>query len=87
MSTFKDCDCGYDKTPMQNWGHYYAKEQMQMPENFPPCEPTPMEPVLPLAMAYVPWQHFSETYDLCKALQVGTIFPDLNLPFCGRRGK
>lgn len=42
---------------------------------------------MPLAMAYVPWQTFAETFDLCKALQVGTIFPELCLPFCGTRRK
>ncbi len=40
---------------------------------------------LPLAMAYVPTQSFSETFKLSYALQVGTIFPDLCKPFCGRR--
>jgi hypothetical protein len=34
-----------------------------------------------VAMAYVPWQTYTETYDLCRALQVGTIFPELNKPF------
>ena len=41
-----------------------------------------------LAMAYVPWQHWKDTYETCKALSIGTIFPELNLPFlersCGR---
>ena len=40
----------------------------------------------PLAMAYVPWQRFGQTYDLSKALCEGTIFPELNKPFCGKRG-
>lgn len=40
---------------------------------------------IPLAMAYVKWQEFSETYDLTRALHVGTIFPDLHKPFCGKR--
>ena len=40
----------------------------------------------PLAMAYVPWQRFSQTYDLSKSLCVGTIFPELDKPFCGKRG-
>lgn len=41
---------------------------------------------LPLAMAYVPMQRFENTFNLCKALQVGTIFPELCKPFCGKRG-
>lgn len=40
----------------------------------------------PLAMAYVPEQRWSTTYDLCKALETGTIFPCLNKPFCGKGG-
>ncbi|MBQ9488342.1 MAG: spore coat associated protein CotJA [Lachnospiraceae bacterium] len=40
----------------------------------------------PLAMAYVKWQHFDKVYDdLEKAYRSGTIFPDLNKPFTGRR--
>lgn len=41
---------------------------------------------LPLAMAYVPWQTFHNTFEPCKALQMGTIFPELCKPFCGKRG-
>ncbi|MDO5539437.1 MAG: spore coat associated protein CotJA [Eubacteriales bacterium] len=41
---------------------------------------------MPLAMAYVPWQTFHHTFETCKALQVGTIFPELCKPFCGKRG-
>lgn len=41
---------------------------------------------MPVAMAYVPWQTMHHTYELSKALQVGTIFPELHKPFCGKRG-
>ena len=41
----------------------------------------------PLAIAYVPYQQWESTYELCTALQVGTIFPGLHKPFCGRGGK
>lgn len=41
---------------------------------------------LPLAMAYVPFQKFSNTFNPCKALHMGTIFPELCKPFCGKRG-
>ncbi|MEG0962987.1 MAG: spore coat associated protein CotJA [Lachnospiraceae bacterium] len=41
---------------------------------------------MPLAMAYVPWQTFNHVYDPDKALQCGTIFPELNLPFYGKGG-
>ena len=40
----------------------------------------------PLAMAYVPWQHFTKMYEnLEKGYQAGTIFPELDKPFTGRR--
>lgn len=39
-----------------------------------------------LAMAYVPYQKFNKMFDLSKGLQMGTIFPELCLPFCGKRG-
>ncbi|MDE5680676.1 MAG: spore coat associated protein CotJA, partial [Lachnospiraceae bacterium] len=36
--------------------------------------------------AYVPWQHLSQIYEnLEEAFQVGTIFPELDKPFTGRR--
>ncbi len=37
---------------------------------------------LPLAMAYVPIQSWGDTYSPCKALCRGTLFPQLDLPFC-----
>ena len=36
------------------------------------------------AMAYVPWQYFTTVYEPDKALEVGTIFPELDKPFVGR---
>ncbi|MEG0924216.1 MAG: spore coat associated protein CotJA [Anaerovoracaceae bacterium] len=39
-----------------------------------------------IAMAYVPWQRWRKTYELEKAFQTGTIFPDLDLPFRGYKG-
>ena len=37
-------------------------------------------------MAYVPWQQFRNLYDLDHALQVGTIFVELDKPFTGKGG-
>ena len=39
---------------------------------------------MPIAMAYVPWQRWSNVYDLDKGFCYGTIFPELNKPFVGR---
>ncbi len=39
-----------------------------------------------IAMAYVPWQKFDKMYDdLEKGYCNGTVFPELNKPFTGRR--
>lgn len=40
---------------------------------------------LALGMAYVPWQNWNTTYTVEKALCRGTIFPELDKPFCGGR--
>lgn len=37
---------------------------------------------LPLAMAYVPIQSWGDTYSPCKALSRGTLFSQLDMPFC-----
>ena len=39
-----------------------------------------------LAMAYVKWQTWQKIYDPEKGLHCGTIFQELNLPFCGIGG-
>ena len=40
----------------------------------------------PVGMAYVPWQHLCTIYEnLEDAYSYGTIFPELNKPFTGRR--
>ena len=37
----------------------------------------------PLAMAYVPYQSFEELNEPAKALECGTLFEALFMPFCG----
>ena len=40
----------------------------------------------PVAMAYVPWQRMTGIFvNLEEAFCCGTIFPELNKPFTGRR--
>ena len=41
---------------------------------------------MPIAMGYIPWQNFECTYEPAQALRAGTIFPELDKPFYGRRG-
>ena len=40
---------------------------------------------LPLTMAYVPFQQIEGTYDQDEALKAGTLFPNLDKPFLGRK--
>lgn len=47
------------------------------------CQPSRFPQNTPLAMAYVPFQQWGETYDDDKALSRGTLFPELDLPFLG----
>ncbi|MCB7081387.1 spore coat associated protein CotJA [bacterium 210928-DFI.3.100] len=37
-------------------------------------------------MAYVPWQEWRSLYEVEKGFQCGTIFAELNLPFCWKGG-
>ena len=55
-----------------------------MPGNCP-CASDPLAG-MPVGMAYVPWQCFHETFEVDKALQCGTIFPELSKPFLGKGG-
>lgn len=40
----------------------------------------------PLAMAYVPYQLWGEVYDAENGMAQGTMFPELNQPFCAAEG-
>ncbi|MCM1579172.1 MAG: spore coat associated protein CotJA [Ruminococcus sp.] len=40
----------------------------------------------PLAMAYVPYQQWENTYPENTALEKGTVFPCLDFPFLGKEG-
>ncbi|MBS6758844.1 spore coat associated protein CotJA [Hungatella hathewayi] len=60
-----------------------------MPPNMPPempmnqgfmNSPCNMDQ-FPVAMAYVPWQRWQQVYPVDKAINRGTIFPDLDKPF------
>ena len=39
----------------------------------------------PLAMAYVPYQSFEELHEPARALECGTLFKELYLPFYGQK--
>ena len=44
---------------------------------------TPFPKQYSVAMAYIPFQNNTETYDEMKALERGTLFPVLDKPFLG----
>ena len=56
------------------------------PEN--PMKPSKFSDIpldkLPIAMAYVPFQKLGEVYSENDALMRGTLFPELDKPFCGK---
>lgn len=48
---------------------------------------TPFPEDTAYAIAYVKWQTFSNVYEPEMALQQGTLFPELDKPFYGRRAR
>ena len=45
-----------------------------------PCDPA-------LGIAYVRWQELEDVYEPMTAFKNGTLFPELNKPFYGRRAR
>ena len=81
MGNVMNCDsCSVNARNMMHQREMMYQKDMRMPRN------RDMMQDEPLAMAYVPWQNFGCTYEPAQALQVGTIFPELDKPFYGRRG-
>ena len=48
-----------------------------------PTAPLPENPVV--AMAYIPFQQFDRTFAPERALEAGTLFPELDKPFYGKQ--
>lgn len=61
---------------------YSAEMQTAMPRMAQGCSDSQW----PVAMGYVPMQVWSQPVPLCRGLRAGTIFADLNKPFCGKGG-
>lgn len=72
--------------PRQNCGVEKCRRDMMRPEM--PCErrnhDMRMKDRKSLAMAYVPWQEWSNLYQPDEGMENGTIFRDLNMPFTGK---
>ena len=85
-------DCGGCNQRRPHTSNAYAPNMASRPmKNHPPKHHPCSDKTNPLAgmaiaMAYVPWQFMNETYEPDKALQCGTIFPELNKPFYGKGG-
>ncbi len=87
-------DCGREpRMPHRSNAYTPGMNQRPMANRMPAPRrcPASMDKADPLAdmaiaMAYVPWQFMHETYEPDKALQCGTIFPELNKPFLGKGG-
>ena len=60
-------------------GCHVGGSNRTMPPSVSPS--TPSRP-----MAYVPWQEWRSLYEVEKVFRCGTIFAELNLPFCWKGG-
>lgn len=49
-------------------------------------DPSPLPKDYVVAMAYVPFQQYGTVYQPEQALASGTLFPDLDKPFYGKKG-
>lgn len=82
-----ECDCRNTAAARPTPYMQSRSNSMRSPGTPRPCN-RPSDPLagLPVGMAYVPWQFFQEVYEPDKAIQCGTIFPELSKPFYGKGG-
>ncbi len=79
---------------MNRYNRYYPPCAPVMHEQRPPAGMMPAVQGeggagMPLAVPFVQWQRWGCVYEPDMALRQGTVFPELDLPFCGsgvRRG-
>lgn len=79
----------YQQQPCRNPSNRQNRPSFREEPATPPCScRIPHDPLedMALAMAYVPWQKWNDTYDVHQGLECGTIFPVLNKPFYGKGG-
>lgn len=69
---------------ISNMNNITSNQNMQSCELTVEVAPLPAQTVV--AMAYIPFQQFGNTYSAEKGFNQGTIFPDLDKPFTGKRG-
>lgn len=62
-----------------------SPHEQEMPAEKPMQNRTKFPEETPVAMAYVPFQQWGATMTPEAAFDAGTLFPDLDKPFLGRR--
>ncbi len=67
---------------MEEYGLYCIDQSPEIP---PSVDESTFPAKVSLAMAYVPYQRFEKLYDNQKALERGTLFEALDMPFYGRK--
>ncbi len=84
--TNRNSGCGCNTSPVKNSG--CGNSDPKSYDSGCACkDDNPHMRHMPIGMAYVPMQKWGEMYAPEKALCEGTAFPELNLIFCGARGK
>lgn len=88
MSGREDSCCTPTPKPEKNCCPVNEGSERRSRDNSRSCGCRREDPLygMPLAMAYVPWQTWGDTFDLCDSFQTGTIFKELDQPFLGRGG-
>lgn len=80
MPVLSECKMGGNMMPGNMMPSYPPPMPINKKCDCPDTRPGCLERY-PVAMGYVPWQQWQETYCLERGLRRGTIFPDLDLPF------
>lgn len=80
------CDCSRSGSGQEREHDSAGMEKKSQKQGSCGCHRDDELAGMALAMAYVPWQSWRKVYDVCKALQIGTIFGELDKPFLGRGG-
>lgn len=86
MNQYQPCNCNRPTYQRQANVMYGRQPKPAIPKSCLPDNDNKSSCDTALAMAFVKMQEFDQLYDQCKGLKEGTMFPELNLIFCGRRG-
>ena len=90
MEQNRNCNRSSQNRCFYNQGNsvkYTTQPRNSKPAGNDSCPHPTQVPGRPVGMAYIPEQAFENIYDSKCGLMEGTMFKDLNLIFCGVRGK